>query len=255
MPPIDYDAVAEWYDAYVTVDADVPFFKSEAARVTGPIIELTSGTGRLSVPLAESVTDLTCVDLSQGMLNVLSRKLAERGLHAEVHCADVCELELPRRFDLAILPFQSFMEIVGAERQRSALAAVFRLLQPGGRFICTMHNPAVRRLQVDGVHRLIGRFPFKEGSLVVSGFEQGGRPIVSRIQFFEFFDSAGRLISKHLLPMQFEMVEHDAFEAMANEAGFRVNALYGNYERAPFDADNSPVMVWVLEKPTGRGSE
>lgn len=249
MPPINYDAIAEWYDAYVTVDADVPFFRSEAARVTGPIIELTSGTGRLSIPLAESGAELTCVDLSQGMLDVLARKLAARGLHAKVHCADVCDLDLPQRFALAIVPFQAFMELVGAGRQRAALSSVFRLLRPGGRFICTMHNPPVRRLQVDGVQRFIGRFPFKEGSLVVSGFEQGGRPVVSRVQFFEFFDADGRLTSKHFLPMQFEMVERDAFEAMATEAGFRVEALYGNYERAPFARDTSPVMVWVLERP------
>lgn len=261
MPQIDYDRIAEFYDLYVAADFDVAFFTAEVCRTAGPVLELTSGTGRLSIPLIEAGADLTCVDCSQGMLDILSRKLVERGLRADVRCADVCRLDLPARFDLAILPFQSFMEIIGEERQRAALANVFASLTPGGRFICTMHNPAVRRTHVDGTLRIVGRFPSGDGTLVVSGFEQGGRPVVSRLQFFEFYSPDGLLTWKRLLPMEFAFVERDEFAQMAVGAGFRVVQLYGNYERAPFDPVSSPVMIWVLEKagevgvvPHGTGS-
>lgn len=245
---IDYDSVADLYDLYVTADYDISFFLQETANVNGPVLELTAGTGRLSVPLVRAGTQLTCVDSSRGMLDVLSRKLREHGLNAGVRCADVCALELPASFQLALLPFQSFMEIVGEDRQRRALAAVFACLVPGGRFICTMHNPAVRRAQVDGALRIVGRFPVPDGTLVVSGFEQGGFPVVERLQFFEFFGSDGRLRSKRLLPMAFAFVEKADFESMARDTGFDVIELYGNYDRSSFDADRSPVMIWVLRK-------
>jgi hypothetical protein len=187
-------------------------------------------------------------------------------------------LSLPGRFDLAILPFQAFMKIIGEENQRAALAAVFECLAPGGRFICTLHNPAIRRKQVDGVLRLVGQFPIEgviaqatgenrgaailaadkmsalpAGTLVVSGFEQGGNPVVSRQQFFEFFDKEGRLFEKRLLQMKFAFVEKDEFEQMAQSAGFRAAQLYGNYDRDPFDPAQSPVMIWVLEKGHAHG--
>src|SRR5690606_13901500 len=177
---IDYDSVAEIYDLYVTGDYDVSFFIEEAGKAAGPVLELTAGTGRLSLPLVEAGVRLTCVDVSRGMLDVLNRKLADRGLDAELVCADVCQLQLGARFELALLPFQSFMEIVGESRQREALSAVFASLVPDGRFICTMHSPAVRRRQVDGTLRVVGRFPVPDGSLVVSGFETGGRHVVHR---------------------------------------------------------------------------
>jgi SAM-dependent methyltransferase len=183
------------------------------------------------------------------MLDVLAGKLAARGLKAELCCADLCDLRLPRHFDLVLLPFQSFMEIVGEGRQRAALASVLACLRPGGRFICTMHNPAVRRSQADGTLRVVGRFPFEGGDLVVSGFEQGGQPVVTRLQFFELFGPDGRLAWKRLLPMEFQFVEREDFAAMAAQAGFRIEQLYGNYERAPFDPVTSPVMIWVLQKP------
>lgn len=106
---IDYDSIAEIFDLYVTTDYDIPFFLSEAANAGGPVLELTAGTGRLSLPLVQAGACLTCVDSSQGMLDVLSRKLKERGLRAELRCADVCHLQLQPPFELAILPFQSFM--------------------------------------------------------------------------------------------------------------------------------------------------
>ncbi|MGH7598975.1 MAG: hypothetical protein ACREOI_21685 [bacterium] len=84
--------------------------------------------------------------------------------------------------------------------------------------------------------------------MIVSGFEQGGNPVVSRQQFFEFFNGEGRLLEKRLLQMKCAFVEKDAFEQMAHSAGFRVAQLYGNYDRAPFDTAQSPVMIWRLEK-------
>lgn len=245
---IDYDSVAEFYDLYVTADHDIPFFLQEATEAGGPVLELTAGTGRLSLPLVRAGVELTCVDQSRGMLDVLARKLDERGLHAQIRCADVCELALGPSFRLALLPFQSFMEIVGEARQRKALSAVFACLAPGGRFVCTLHNPALRRSRVDGVLRVVGRFPTQDGALVVSGFEQGGHPVVERLQFFEFFDRDGRLQAKHLLPMTFSFVDRDEFESMAHEAGFDVVALHGDYDRSAFDPERSPVMIWVLQK-------
>lgn len=247
-PHIDYDSIAEIYDLYVTADYDVPFFLSEVGKTNGPVLELMAGTGRLSLPLIEAGAALTCIDNSQGMLDLLSRKLEQRGLHAEVHCMDACRLDLPPHFELAILPFQAFMEIVGEEDQQAALYAVFGALAPGGRFICTLHNPTVRRTQVDGLLRVVGRFPAGESSLVVSGFEMGGKPVVTRLQFFELFGADGRLQWKRLLPMEFSLIEKDTFERMALSAGFRVADLYGSYDRAPFDPARSPVMVWMLEK-------
>ncbi len=258
MPGIDYEGVAELYDLYVTADYDLPFFVDEARRSRGPVVELTSGTGRVSIPLAEAGADLTCVDMSRAMLSVLERKLAARGLAAEIVCADVCRLTLERRFDLALWPFQAFMEIVAEADQAAALASVFALLNAGGRLICTMHNPAVRRASVDGVFRVAGRFPAEGGTLVVSGVETGGRPVVTRLQFLEFFDEAGALLWKRVQAMEFTMVEREAFEGLARAAGFRVARLFGDYGRGPFDPTSSPVMIWELERPApgeGPGGE
>lgn len=214
------------------------------------MLELTAGTGRLSVPLIEAGARLTCVDLSPRMLDVLRRKLVARDLQAEVLCRNVARLDLPPRYSLALMPFQAFMEVVDPAEQRATLRSVFASLRPGGHFICTLHNPSVRRQQVDGTVRTVGSFPSYDGTLVVSGAETGGDPIVLRSQFFESFGPDGELRWKRLLPMRFTFIDPESFERMATDAGFRVVALMGDYAGRPFEPESSPVMIWTLERPS-----
>ena len=65
---IQFDEVADLYDAYVNVDLDIRFFIQEARRVGGKTLELMCGTGRVSIPLLQAGVDLTCVDCSKHML-------------------------------------------------------------------------------------------------------------------------------------------------------------------------------------------
>jgi len=249
-PPIEYDRIAELYDRFVTADYDVPFFVAALALARGgEVIELTAGTGRLSIPLIEAGARLTCVDLSPKMLDVLRRKLVAHDFDAEVLCRNVSRLDLPPRYALALMPFQAFMEVVDEAEQRATLRSVFACLEPGGHFICTLHNPTVRRPQVDGTLRAVGSFPSYDGTLVVSGAEVGGDPIVVRSQFFESFGLDGVLRWKRLLSMRFALIGPDTFERMATEAGFRVVTLMGDYAGGPFRPESSPVMIWTLERP------
>lgn len=246
---IDYDRVAVLYDLWVTADFDRDFFLEEAAAAGGPILELGAGTGRLTLPLVGAGAAVTAVDLSRGMLDRLEAKLAARGLSAAVVCADACDLPPLGPFALAIFPFHSMMEILGADRRRAVLRGVRERLSPGGRFVVTLHNPAVRRRTVDGVLRVVGSFPAPDGTLVVSGSEHGGDPVVTRHQFLELYAPDGRLLSKTHQPMMFELIEREPFEATAREEGFEIAALYGDYARGPFDSAESPAMIFVLKRP------
>ncbi|WP_024544726.1 class I SAM-dependent methyltransferase [Picosynechococcus sp. NKBG15041c] len=244
---IDYDSVAEVYDTYAATIYDYDFFLSRLSPETH-VLELTSGTGRLSIPLIKSGVKLTCVDISKGMINVLERKIKNEGLQANTICADVQYLEFKEEFQDVILPFQSFVELVGKEKQLNTLKAAYRALIPNGRFYCTMNNPIVRRKTVDGVMRGVGTFTSDNGYVVLSGFETGGNPIVQRSQFIDLYNSEGHLEKRIFQPMQFEMIEKETFRELAIEAGFEVEDVFGDYQASKFENETSPVMIWVLKK-------
>jgi SAM-dependent methyltransferase len=249
---IKYETLADIYDNFVQVNFDIPFFLGAAKECQDEVLELMSGTGRVSIPLAEAGIKLTCVDMSIDMLSILRKKIESRHLSIDIHQGDVCELDLGRQFKLVLLPFNSFSEILTAEGQLAALKRIFLHMQPGGTFICTLHNPVVRKKSVDGQLHLWGNYPLpeKNGTLlfwVTQDFDDTGH-IVNGIEFFEEYDLSGTLLSKRLVEFSFSLISKEEFEEMAQSAGFKIKMLYGNYCCEEFNKDNSPYLIWVLQK-------
>lgn len=245
-----YDQVSELYDACIQVDFDIPFFLEEAQRANGSVLELMSGSGRVSLPLIEAGVPLTCVDFSAGLLAILRRKLDAHGLPAELRHMDVRDLALGRAFDLIFIPFHSFTEVLALEDERQVLRRVADHLTGTGRFICTLHNPAVRLQAVDRPYGLWLERPLPggAGTVLLWGVQQvdAAREIVTVQEFFEVYDPANMMQARHRVQLQFRLLAPDQFRAMATEAGFAVEALYGNYDRSDFDPSASPFMIWVL---------
>jgi SAM-dependent methyltransferase len=251
MPAMDYSKVAELYDLCARTDVDAGFFLQET-RGCQSVLELTCGTGRLSLPLIQAGVPLTCLDNSAEMLAILRRKLLAKGLCAPVHEMDATGFSLSEKFDLIIIPFNSFAEFTDAQEQNAALATIRSHLTDGGRLIVTLHNPPVRLRSVDGQVYLRGRYalPDGEGTLFLSSLESSDARthLVTGAQFYELYDTEGKMLSKRFVDSKFHLHTHETFETLVKSHGYRVIALYGDYNRGTFRPDASPFMIWVLGK-------
>ncbi len=249
MPAVDYDLLADLYDGLVTGGDDVPFFVRHARTARGPVLELMAGTGRVSLPVVVAGVDLTCLDASTGMLAVLRRKLEARGSSADVVCQDAASFELGRRFALIFIAYNSFSEVVGDDERRSLLEHVRDHLLPGGRFLCTLQDPELRRRapEADGERRmpfqapdgrrlvLVLRMTFDPETLLGSGTE--------RIEEAE----TGRVVVE--LPIRFRLTTADGFRKLAEDTGFEIESLDGGFSRQPYVPGRTPQMVWTLRRP------
>jgi SAM-dependent methyltransferase len=251
MPAMDYSKVASLYDLYANADSDVPFFV-QAAQERQSVLELMCGTGRLSIPLIEAGVRLSCLDSSAEMLNVFRGKLRARGISVPIYEMDASNFSLAARYDLVIIPFNSFAEISDPLEQEKSLKAIHAHLLEGGRLICTLHNPPVRLASVDGRLQQRGIFPLPEsdGHLLLSTVENydPATRLVKGAQFYELYDTGGVLQSKRFVQLTFYLHGKDDFEGLVRSQGFEVEALYGDYQRAEFDPQRSPFMIWSLAK-------
>ena len=251
MPAMDYSRVAHLYDTYVQTELDIPFFLKEAKKAHGPVLELTAGTGRVSLALLRAGVDLTCVDSSAAMLEVFREKLCAEGLSAELICADMCRLSLGRQFALVFIPFHSFAEITDQARARQALQAIGGHLSPTGRFICTLHNPPMRLKWVTREKRKLGDFALADRHLLTLSSVEDYDAVsgcVHGTQFYETRDYEAHLVAEMAVPLQFRLYTHYEFRSLAEAEGFIPIQLYGDYSCAPFEPDSSPFMIWVLQK-------
>ncbi len=247
----DYDTIADLYDLYMQGISDTAFFVSETKRSSGEVLELMSGTGRVSIPIIEAGVKLTCVDLSAESNAILESKLYKMGLKADVVQMDVCELDLGKKFEQIIIPYSSFAHITVPDGQRKALVRIRRHLLSGGTFICTLPNPGLRRREVDSQLQFAGRvaLPGAQGMLLLwsmEHFNDDDHEVVEGMQFYEEYDARGVLKSKRFFEVHFRLSSRDEFEELAKAAGFKVRAFYGDYSYSAFK-DDSPLMIWFLE--------
>jgi SAM-dependent methyltransferase len=241
----DYTSVATLYDHYVTVDLDIPFFVDAIVGARG-VLELMAGTGRVSTALVETGARVTCVDGSEAMLRVLRRKLGAR--LTGTLCADVSALPLRRGFDIALIPFNSFAEVLDQGAQRQVLAEVHRVLRPGGRFVCTLHNPLVRRRSLDGASRTLAQFQVDDGTWTVeaAGYIEPDGQVARSRQTYVCRGVDGGVRTWFEQDVRFALIERGEFEQLAAAAAFEVESLVGDYTGAAFDAATSPYLIWTL---------
>lgn len=247
----DYDPIANLYDIYVPATFDIDFFLNETRKAKGEVLELMSGTGRVSIPLLEAGIKLTCVDLSAELNAIFREKLAQKGLKADVYQMDVRELDLHKKFEMVIIPFGSFSHITSPEDQRKALERIHAHLSPGGMFLCTLANPVSRKQAINGQLRLFRTYPLENGGSlllwVLEDFSPEDPQVVRAMQFYEEYDAKGTLQAKRLLELHFRLSGKNEFEALAKAAGFTVRNCYGDYSCAEFEEESSPLMIWRFE--------
>ena len=246
---IPWDRVARYYDTYVTVDFDVPYFRGKALETEGPVLELMCGTGRISLPLIEAGADFCGVDLSPAFTAVLRAKLDDRGLSARIVTGDVRTLDLGQDYGLVFIGFNAFAELLGEADQRAALRAVARHLAPGGRAIVTLHNPAIRRLTLHEEWSRLGRFDLAGGGSVEIDMRYGlddGRERVSGEQRYVERCARGTPVEEFTLPIRFELIELERFAALARSCGLRLDRVVGDYDEGLYDPSSSRFIIVEL---------
>lgn len=251
LEPIKFDIVADLYDYYVNVDFDVDFFLNEAKKVNGKVLELTSGTGRVSIPLISAGVDLTCVDYSEQMLAVLEKKIRKNGFECPIHKMDITELSLQENYELIIIPFNSLSEIIDKGKHKKTLNKIYDHLTDTGEFICTMHNPKIRLKTIDGSLRLMGHYQIEnEQTLIIQYVSNYNNmtQIVSGFQFYEIYDKEYDLIGKKYLDINFYLFQKGEFELLIEESGFKIVDIYGDYSYTKYEQETSPYIIWKLKK-------
>ncbi len=250
--PIVFDDVADIYDYYVTADLDIPFYLQEF-KIKGncDILELMCGTGRVSLPLLKQGNSLTCVDYSARMLDKFQDKLIKNNLEAHLVEADICHLDLGKRFNDIFIPFNSFMELIGESKQMAALERINAHLTDNGMFICTLHNPVLRARLATGEKVLRGKFSLPDDQTLELHSEEyiDAEPsLIKGTQYYAIYNQKGEQLAERQLNICFSLIEKEQFERLVSQAGFNIHKLYGNYNREEFDSHKSPFMIYFLCK-------
>ena len=252
----NYDEWADLYDPlHSNRTADIPFYVKLAQSAGSPVLEPTCGTGRVTIPVARTGVDIVGLDLSPRMLQVARKNLKAAGeLPGRVTFkqGDMRDFRLDQQFNLAFIPFNSFLLLLSLADQRQALERIHRHLAPGGRLALDVFVPDLHRLvQEDAYLRHRGdvtdpatgrRFVLWEQS----NYDNHHQVIRSR-NIFEELDQEGTVVQRLYRDLELRYVYRYEMQHLLEVSGFEVEELYGDFEGGDFD-EESTAMVWVARK-------
>jgi SAM-dependent methyltransferase len=144
-------ANTDWYDYPQYYDlafrsetrAEVAFIEA-ACRKYCPfevrrMLEPGCGSGRLIVALAARGYEMVGFDRNERSLEYLRRRLARRGLRADVFRADMSDFRIDRPVDAAFNTWNTFRHLTTEAAARRHLECVAESLRPGGIYILAFH--------------------------------------------------------------------------------------------------------------------
>jgi SAM-dependent methyltransferase len=253
-------------DLYEIENADDPAFDlgfwEPLVQETAPrrILELASGTGRVTLPLARlGVADeIVALDLSAPFLQRLRERLAveDEGVRRAVRVVegDMRRPPLDGAFDLIIVPFNSLAYLIAREDRIACLDAVRTLLAPDGTFVFDIMQPRFDflaesaqpcpplRVDVDhsapdhGVTRFLRSY---------SDVYDARTQTLRSTNRYEIHYASGR-VDHRIGDLDWHMYFPEELELLLEGARLTVTERFGDYDRSPWTA-RSRLYLWVTK--------
>jgi SAM-dependent methyltransferase len=260
-----YDVAADFGTLYdsapvYAVRPDIAFYVDEANRVGegSVVLELGSGTGRLTLPLARAGHPVIGLDLSPAMLTRARTKLAaepeEVRRRVTLIAGDVRDASFapPSTPDLVIAPFRVLQHFTSIDDQLRVLALARRAMRPGGRFILDLFNPDYsmmtgdRSEEVEDVaERPIGDGRFVRRTVRVTKVRWADQ--VSDVELIYHVRTDGHT-ERVVQAFQMRWFTPAEIEHLLARAGLRLEAMYGGFDRRPLTDDAPEIVVTAVNQ-------
>ena len=221
------EAFSKNYDRWAAdMTEDVPFYVELAREADGPVVELAVGTGRVAIPVARAIgRTVIGIDSSPAMLE--QAREAGVGL-LDLRLGDMRELELDEPAALVYCPYRALLHLPTWAERRLVFERVAAALMPDGRFAWNA-------------------FAFDHAIAAGLDGQQQDEPIPHTLRY-AVGDSRIDIVLYSEETSSLWWATKNEWLGLIDVSGLEVEALYGWFDRRPFD-DDSREFVWIARMP------
>jgi len=148
-----FDASAAHYDRAIAFSEKLLFGDGRAwacSQARRQVLEIAIGTGR-NLPFYPADVEITGIEISPAMLEIAGLRAQSLGRQVELVVGDAQALPFPdQRFDTVVCT----ISLCCIPDERQAIAEVWRVLHPGGRFVALEHVRSPNTI-IRGLERLL----------------------------------------------------------------------------------------------------
>lgn len=208
------------------------------SRLVAPgdrLLELASGTGRITIPLASAGFDIEGIEASAEMVDKMRAKMG--GADIPVTLGDMADVAREGPFDLIFLVYNTIGNLVTQDAQVRLFENVGRRLKPGGKFVVETFLPDLssfsdhQRMRVQSMD--LGHLQFE----AVQHDPIGQTLTFQRVRM----DADGLSLSPFIIRYNYPA----ELDLMARLAGLTLSERWGGFAGEDFNADSTMhVSVW-----------
>ncbi|GAA1862487.1 class I SAM-dependent DNA methyltransferase [Asanoa iriomotensis] len=235
------DRYAHEYDDRTELDPTAAVdFLAGLVPVGGRALELATGTGRVTIPLAARGVAVEGIEGSAAMVERMrARPGGDRIPTVVGDMADLAGLDGP--YDLAFLIFNTLFNLTTQARQVDCFRNVARVLAPGGRFVIECFVQDVTTF--DRGQRVSTRSLTEDE---VNLEYQLHDPVTQTVTYQRVtIDAAGRTT---LRPLLLRYCWPSELDLMARLVGLRPAVRYTDWDRSPFTKDSRKHVTVYAKK-------
>jgi precorrin-6B methylase 2 len=229
--------------------ADLPLWVDLAESAGGPVVELGSGAGRVSLHLAGHGHEVVAVERDLDLIRELEQEAESRGVSLTVVAADLAapaEVSLPIRPALAIGPLH-VIQVLGQGARPALLARMRELLAPGGTLALTLVDESTILASGAASAQILPDMRELHGWVYSSEplWVQVGERALTVRRLRESVSPEGQM-ERDIHDEVLHRVDPEALEAEAADAGFRA----AGRRRISSGEDEADSVVVLLEAPS-----
>lgn len=260
IPGAEYELYSEVYDVlFEDLGQDIGFYTRAAADLLEPggsILELGTGTGRLTRRLLEAGYTITGVDPSPHMLAHARERLACYGERITLVTSDAQSMKLGRRFPLAVAPFAMVSHLYTDADRLAVFRNVYDHLEPGGTFLFD-DMPSWLAGATDGSsldHFRTGQDPASGMSvrLMTNTMDVADSPLSLRYDFIDWLNADHQVARRMIVRVQFRNISLADEVALLKQAGFESIEMLGGFDGRAFcheDLTNNSRLIFRCQRP------
>lgn len=231
------------YDAlHQDIETDKNVITHYAKKCNGPVLEVASGTGRLSKYITDLGLPYTGIDNSQSFLDVSIENLGSRGTFL---LRDMRDFHLNQKFDFIFIGFNSFLHNLTDKDAVSCLASIKTHLNDGGLFLLSIFQPDHSFLYRDE-YLYEARTSFDYQGKQCRMMERNSFDDETQINSLTWQLEIDGNLSEDTYSFKQRMYYPHKMDLLFQETGFSIQEKFGDWEMNPLD-EESPLQIYICK--------
>ncbi len=249
---MNWNAHARYYDwefdlICTNQREDIRIWKALANEFGGPILELCCGSGRVTQELIKDGHNITAIDNSNEMLDILRAKNLP---NLEILNSDMTTFKLDRKFKLAFISYSSFQQLLTLEEQIKCLNNIHDHLEYEGVLAMDI-NPRICAGEdlLPRTHSYTAEYPTNNSTVTMFTshvIDRINQIIHWKDEYLEI-DEVGKE-QRTFIEISLKECSKDYMKLLFIKCNFEIINIYGDFDKGDVTEDSENLIYVVRRK-------